>query len=745
MENNIAKKKFSVEGMTCSACSSHVEKDVSKIDGVKKVEVSLMSNSMVVEYDHTMTNISEIIAAVNNGGYKGALYKRNRNIDENNKIEVKKRKNKLIASIVLMIILMYFSMGKMLNLPVIEVLHQPNTSYLNAIIQIILVIPIMILNKHYFINGFKRLVKLSPNMDTLIAIGSSASFVYGIFATIMVIVGIINQDGEMINKYHMDLYFESCGMILTLVSLGKYLENKSKGKTTEAIGKLVNLAPSHAIKLNGEEEVVVDVDELVVGDVIIVKPGTNIPVDGVVISGVSNVDESTLTGEAIPVLKEKDGIVKSGTTNINGILKVKVICESSDSTLNKIIDLVEEASNSKAPIAQLADKVSLYFVPIVIGISIITFIVWMLIGKGFEFSLARAISVLVISCPCALGLATPVAVMVGTYKAVDYGMLIKSSEALETLYKVDTVVLDKTGTITYGRPVVTGVIAFNISKDELIKLAYSLEKNSEHPLSLSVVNYAKDNNYSYYPVDNFENVLGKGIVGVINDMKYFCGNNKLVKCDYDEKLYESLTNEGNTVIILSDEIKALGFITIKDQIKENSIEAVNLFNKLGISTYMLTGDNNNTAKKIANEVGIVNVISDVLPDKKGEVIEKLQTEGKIVAMVGDGINDSIALIKADVGLAIGSGTDIAIDAADVILMGESLENVAVAIRLSRTVINNIKLNLFWAFFYNSICIPIACGVLVPIGFTLNPMLGALAMSLSSICVVLNALRIKRFK
>ena len=404
-----------------------------------------MSNSMIVEFDNTKTSVNEIIQVVDSGGYKGSIYKKNRGLDEKNVIEVKKKKRSLIISIVLMIVLMYFSMGKMLNLPLPPVLTNHDTIYLNAIIQIIIVIPIMILNKHYFVNGFKRLFKLSPNMDTLIAIGSLASFVYGLFATIMMIIGVASQNHELVEKYHMDLYFESSGMILTLVSLGKYLENRSKKRTTEAIGKLVNLAPNKAILLKNNIEVEVDVEELVVGDIIVIKPGTNIPVDGEVIEGLSSIDESSLTGEALPLIKEVGSIVKSGTTNLNGVLKVKCICESEDSTLNKIIDLVEEASNSKAPMAKLADKVSLFFVPIVIGIAIITFIVWMLILKDFEFSLARSISVLVISCPCALGLATPVAIMVGTYKAVDFKSLIKSSEALEMLHKIDTIVLDKTG------------------------------------------------------------------------------------------------------------------------------------------------------------------------------------------------------------------------------------------------------------------------------------------------------------
>lgn len=475
------RKKFSVSGMTCSSCSAHVEHDVSLVEGVNHVEVSLMTNSMIVEYDEERVDEDKIIKAVENGGYSASIYVKDRKLNNDNKKEEKNKLKKLIASIILMLILMYFSMGPMIGLPLPLIFENHQYAYLNGLIQFIFLIPIIILNKHYFINGLKRLFKFSPNMDSLIALGSGASLVYGIFALIMIIIGIQTQNMALIERYHMELYFESAGMILTLVSLGKYFENRSKRKTTQAITKLLDLTPKMALLLKDNIEVEINVDDIKVGDVLIVKPGTSIPIDGKVIDGMSSVDESTLTGESMPVLKKIGSLVKSGTTNINGILKIEATCESNDTTLQKIIDLVDVASNSKAPIARLADKISLYFVPAVIGIAIVTFIVWILISHDFEFSLARAISILVISCPCALGLATPVAIMVGTYKAVNYGILIKSGESLETLHKVNTIILDKTGTITYGKPHVTDIITYHIDEEELLKIAYSLEKNSEHP------------------------------------------------------------------------------------------------------------------------------------------------------------------------------------------------------------------------------------------------------------------------
>ena len=709
------RKKFSVSGMTCSSCSAHVEHDVSLVEGVNHVEVSLMTNSMIVEYDEERVDENKIIKAVENGGYSASIYVKDRKLNNDNKKEEKNKLKKLIASIILMLILMYFSMGPMIGLPLPLIFENHQYAYLNGLIQFIFLIPIIILNKHYFINGLKRLFKFSQNM-------------------------------ALIERYHMELYFESAGMILTLVSLGKYFENRSKRKTTQAITKLLDLTPKMALLLKDNIEVEINVDDIKVGDVLIVKPGTSIPIDGKVIDGMSSVDESTLTGESMPVLKKIGSLVKSGTTNINGILKIEATCESNDTTLQKIIDLVDVASNSKAPIARLADKISLYFVPAVIGIAIVTFIVWILISHDFEFSLARAISILVISCPCALGLATPVAIMVGTYKAVNYGILIKSGESLETLHKVNTIILDKTGTITYGKPHVTDIITYHINEEELLKIAYSLEKNSEHPLSYSINQLAISKEITSYEVKHFENILGKGIKGVIHDQEYFIGNTSLINQEYDLKRYQELSNKGKTVIFVFTNREVLGMIALKDEVKPSTIDAIEMFKKLEVETIMLTGDNEDTAKVIAEECGITKVIAKVLPEQKAKVVEEVKASGKIVAMVGDGINDSVALTMANVGIAMGSGTDVAIESAEVVLMKDDLSEVATAIQLSKKVITNIKMNLFWAFFYNILFIPIAAGVLyAPFHITLSPMICALAMSLSSICVVLNALRINNFK
>lgn len=743
-ESMMVRKKFSVKGMTCSSCSAHVEHDVGSVKGVFKVEVSLMANTMIVDYDETLTNDEEIMKAVSKGGYSASIYVRDRGLNQSNQKEGKMKLKKLIASIILMIILMYFSMGQMLHLPTPGSVNHLN-SYLNAIIQLIILIPIIILNFHYFTNGFKRLFKLSPNMDSLIALGSSVSFFYGIYVLVILIIGKVTNDHDLVMAYHMKLYFESAGMILTLVSLGKYFENRSKRKTTEAISKLLALAPETALILKDGQEVEINIDDIKIGDIILVKPGTNIPIDGIVVDGKSSVDEASLTGEAIPILKEANSIVRSGTINLSGILKIKATCESNDTTLQKIVDLVEVASTSKAKVARLADKISLYFVPVVIGIALVTFIIWMLVGKPFEFSLTMAISVLVISCPCSLGLATPVAIMVGTYKAVSYGILIKSSESLETLHKVDTIILDKTGTITYGKPVVTDLISYQITKDELLKIAYSLEKNSEHPLAYSINSLAKKENIIPYEVTNFTNLLGQGVTGIINQKTYYCGTN-IKNLSLEKTNYDNLTKEGKKVIIVSTDENVLGLIALKDEVKPTSIKAIKQFKDLNIKVVMLTGDNHDVASLIANECGIDEVVSDVMPEGKASVVQNYKDKAHTIAMVGDGINDSVALTMADVGIAMGSGTDIAIESAEIVLMKDNLEEVATAIKLSKKVLNNIKMNLFWAFFYNCLFIPIAAGVLYPFfKITLNPMLCALAMSLSSICVVLNALRINTFK
>ena len=742
----MVRKKFTVRGMTCSSCSAHVEHSVSKLDGVASVQVNLMGATMHVEYDDAILSENDIINTVNSGGFVASIYEKNRAFNVENEKQEKKKFKKLVASIVLMIVLMYFSMGEMLNLPLPKLFENHKYIYINGLIQLVLVIPIIILNSHYYTNGFKRLIKLSPNMDSLVALGSVASLIYGLFSLIMLMIGSFTNNHTLIEEYHMQLYFESAGMILALVSLGKYIENKSKGKTTKAISKLLDLAPKTAILLKDNEELEINVDDIKIDDVIIIKPGTNIPIDGIVINGTSSVNESSLTGESIPVLKEKDCLVKSGTINLNGVLYIKATCESSDTTLQKIIDLVEVASNSKAPIARLADKVSLYFVPIVILISIISFIIWMIVGKPVEFSLARAISVLVISCPCALGLATPIAIMLGTYKAVDFGILFKSGVALETLHKVDTIVFDKTGTLTYGMPKITDIYPYNITEEELVKVAYSVEKNSEHPVAFSINTYAEENNIEPYETTNFENIIGYGVKATINNDIIQCVKKEMVNIKYDNNIYTKFTNEGKSVIFVIKNNELLGMIALKDVVKPTSINAIKNLKQMKKTPIMLTGDNELLASIVAKECGIDIYISGVLPDQKANEIEKLKKEGKVVAMVGDGINDSVALTTSSVGIAIGSGTDVAIESAQAVLMNDDLNNIITMLKLSDKVINNIKMNLFWAFFYNILFIPIAAGALYPLfNIVLNPMICALSMSLSSICVVLNTLRITRFK
>lgn len=740
------RKKFNVGGMTCSSCSAHVEHDVQKLEGIQQVEVSLMTGTMIVEFDETITSIQQIIEAVQKGGYSASIYDRSKKLNEANDKEEKKKRNVLITSIILLIILMYFSMGSMLGLPLPSIFSNHEYAYLNGLIQLILLIPILIMNRHYFINGTKRLFRLSPNMDSLIALGSIASLGYGLFAWIMVILGVINQRHDWIDTYHMELYFESSAMIVVFVSLGKFVEKKSKGKATKAIGELLDLTPKTAILVRDNTELEIEVDDIQIGDVVLVKPGALIPIDGKVVEGISSVDESSLTGESVPVTKEMGSLVKSGTTNLNGVMKIEATCESFDTTLQKIIDLVDVASNSKASTARLADKVSLFFVPIVIAIALVTFVIWMIVKHDFEFSLARAISVLVISCPCALGLATPVAIMVGTYKAVRYGILIKSGESLENLCIVDTVVLDKTGTLTRGLPVVTDVIPIHASQQELLQIAATLEKNSEHPLSYSIVEYAKQNQVELLEVVEFENCIGQGVKGKIDGVEYFCGQASFLNTSYNSEQYEQLLSEGKTVVFVFSKQSVLGIIALRDELKTTSVQAVEALKALHIDVVMLTGDQKKVADVIASKAHIVHVISQVMPEEKANAIEKLRQEGRKIAMVGDGINDSVALMKSDIGIAMGSGTDVAIDCAEVVLMKDDLTDIPTAIALSKKVIRTIKMNLFWAFFYNACFIPIAAGALYYInGLVLSPMLCAIAMSLSSICVVLNALRINTFR
>ena len=750
-------KKFNVTGMTCSACSASVEKAVKKLEGINSVSVNLLTNSMVVHYNEEVIDENNIIEAVTSAGYGASVFSKNKNeIKVSDKMrvedEIKEMKKRLIISFAFLIPLMYISMGHMMGLPLPSFLSGLENAISYGMTQFLLALVIVYVNRKYYQVGFKTLFKGSPNMDTLIAIGSSAAMVYGIFAIYRMGYGLGIQDFELVEKYHMDLYFESAAMILTLITLGKYLEKKSKGKTSEAITKLIDLAPKTATILRNNKEVIVPIEEVLKDDIVIVKPGESIPVDGVIIQGSSSIDQSAITGESIPVEKNIGDKVIAATINKNGYFKFKAEKVGDDTTLAQIISLVEDASSSKAPIAKLADKISGVFVPVVISISIIATIVWLLVGKSFEFSLSIGIAVLVISCPCALGLATPVAIMVGTGKGAENGILIKSAEALETAHKVQTVVLDKTGTITEGKPKVTEIVVnSNINKNELLKIAASIEKPSEHPLADAIVEKAKKENITLLDVDNFISITGKGIKAEINNKIYYAGNLSLMKennIDYSkfQKVINDLAKKGKTPLCFSDDSILFGVIAVADTIKPTSKKAIEEFKNMGINIVMLTGDNKNTAEAIRKELNIDKIIAEVLPQDKEKEVRKIQESGKKVVMIGDGINDAPALARADVGIAIGAGTDIAIESADIVLMKSDLLDGVTTIKLSKAVIKNIKENLFWAFFYNAIGIPLAAGVFYNIlGWKLNPMFGAFAMSLSSVCVVSNALRLKLFK
>lgn len=750
-------KKFSVTGMTCSACSASVEKAVKKLEGINYVSVNLLTNSMIVDYNEEGIDENNIIEAVISAGYGASVFSKNKNeIKVSDKIkvedEIKEMKKRLIISFTFLIPLIYISMGHMMGLPLPSFLRGLENAISYGMTQFLLALVIAYVNRKYYEVGFKTLFKGSPNMDTLIAIGSSAAMIYGIFAIYGMGYGLGIQDFELVEKYHMDLYFESAAMILALITLGKYLEKKSKGKTSEAITKLMDLAPKTATVLRNNKELTISIEDFIKDDIVIVKPGESIPVDGVIIEGNSSIDQSAITGESIPVEKNVGDKVIAATINKNGYFKFKAENVGDDTTLAQIISLVEDASSSKAPIAKLADKISGIFVPVVISISIISTIVWLLVGKSFEFSLSIGIAVLVISCPCALGLATPVAIMVGTGKGAENGILIKSAEALETAHKIKTVVLDKTGTITEGKPKVTDIIVnSNINKNELLKIAASIEKPSEHPLADAIIEKAKKENITLLDVDNFISITGKGIKAEINNKIYYSGNLSLMKennidCSNFEKVINNLAQKGKTPLCFSDNSILLGVIAVADIIKPTSKKAIKEFKKMGINIVMLTGDNKNTAEAIRKELNIDKVIAEVLPQDKEKEVRKIQESGKKVAMIGDGINDAPALARADIGIAIGAGTDIAIESADIVLMKNDLLDGVTTIKLSKAVIKNIKENLFWAFFYNAIGIPLAAGVFYNIlGWKLNPMFGAFAMSLSSVCVVLNALRLKLFK
>ncbi len=756
--------KFNIQGMTCSSCSSHVEKAVSKLEGVKNVTVNLLLNNMIVNYDETIVDNEKIIQAVLESGYDASLYektkeeKRKEKEGNQTKDNIKIMKNRLIISICFFIPLMYIAMHHMLyewfGLPVPEMIkmlfHGKENAITFGFTQFLLLLPIIYVNRNYFIVGLKRLFKGTPNMDSLIAIGSIAAIIYGIFAIYMIGYGLGHNQMELVEQYSMDIYFESAGTILTLVTVGKYLEAKSKRKTGDAISKLINLIPKTAIVIRGGKEIELNLEEIVVGDIIVIKPGGSIPVDGIIIEGNSSVDQSNITGESIPIDKTIGETLISGTINKSGYLKMKATKVGDHTTLSQIIKLVEEASNSKAPIAKIADKVSGIFVPAVISIAFLTIVIWILVGQSFEFALTMGIAVLVISCPCALGLATPVAIMVGTGKGAENGILIKSAEALEVLHSVDTIVLDKTGTITEGKPKVTDIVS-SLSQKELLKIAGSLEKKSEHPLAEAIVEKAKEEEIEILEVKEFMTISGRGIKGKIDGTNYFGGNKSFMKennIDINSIISQSneLLRQGKTVLYFANENNIIGMIAVADTVKDTSYQAIQELKRKNIEVDMLTGDNKIVAQTIGNELGIDKVISEVLPQDKEKEVENLQKQGKKVAFVGDGINDSPALVKANVGMAIGSGTDIAVESADIVLMKNRLVDVVTAIDLSKAVIKNIKMNLFWAFFYNIIGIPVACGIFYPIfGLKLNPMIGAAAMSLSSVCVVSNALRLKKFQ
>ena len=747
--------KFDVTGMTCSACVAHVEKSVSKLSAVQSVNVNLLTNSMTVSYDDSVLNVDAIESSVENAGYQAHLHNSTTTSQPTInfvQIEQDEMKMRWWVSLAFLLPLMYISMGHMFALPLPHLFHGAENALTMAFTQFLLTLPITFVNKKYFINGFKTLFKGAPNMDSLIAIGSSAAIVYGIYAIYRIGFALGRADMLSVEGFSHDLYFESGATILTLITLGKYLEAKSKSRTSNAISRLMDLAPKTAIVIRENSELEIPIEQVLVGDIVVVKPGQSVPVDGVVSSGNSSVDESALTGESMPVYKEIGASVLSASINKSGYFTIRATKVGKDTTLSHIIQLVEEASSSKAPISKLADKISAVFVPVVISIAILSTVVWLLLGYPFDFALSIGIAVLVISCPCALGLATPVAIMVGTGKGAEHGILIKSAEALEMAHKIDTVVLDKTGTITEGKPRVTNIfIGKTITENQLLEIAASLEKPSEHPLAEAILLEAASRGLKLQTVHNFRAIAGLGLEAVIDNTPFIAGNQKLMS---DKKVLlhdfvavsDQMANEGKTPLFVANEREVVGLIAVADIIKPTSREAVELLQNMGMNVVMLTGDNAKTAAAIQYQLGISTVIAEVMPQDKDKEISKLQAAGKMVAMVGDGINDAPALMRSNLGIAIGAGTDVAIESADVVLMRSDLMDAVTTLRLSKAVIINIKQNLFWAFFYNIIGIPLAAGVFYAVlGWKLNPMFAAAAMSFSSVTVVLNALRLTSFK
>lgn len=757
------KEQFDITGMTCSACSARIEKSVSKLSGIQEVSVNLLKNSMVASYDESVLNTPEIVRAVEKAGY-GAFPKvpaqdKNKSggraaVPEIStaQAEYKQMKQWLLLSALFTIPLFYISMGHMMGWPLPGGLLGMENAMSFAFTQFLFLVPVVFINFKYYRMGFKTLVHGSPNMDSLIAIGSGAAVVYGIYAIYKIGIGLGHGDMAMVHSFTMDLYFESAGMILTLITLGKTLEARAKGKTSDAITKLMNLAPKTAVVEREGQEIQIPVEEVCQGDTLIVKAGESVPVDGVVVEGFSAVDESAITGESIPSEKGVGDKVISATINKSGYFKMQATKVGDDTTLAQIVRLVDEATSSKAPIAKLADKVSGIFVPTVIGIALVAIVGWLLAGYGFEFALSIGISILVISCPCALGLATPTAIMVGTGKGATNGILIKSAEALETAHNVDTVVLDKTGTITQGTPAVTNVLCRDgVQQKELMQVAASLEKLSEHPLADAIVSEAERKGLVFQQVKDFKQIPGEGITGQIGGELCLAGNRRLMDSNGISgsslfELSEAMAADGKTPLFFARAGQLIGVIAVADVVKPTSSQAVKELSSMGIEVVMLTGDNAKPAEAIRRQVGVDRVVAEVFPQDKEKEIRRLQGMGKKVAMVGDGINDAPALARADVGIAIGAGTDVAIESADIVLMKSDLLDVSTAIQLSKAVIRNIKQNLFWAFIYNIIGIPIAAGLFyLSFNLKLNPMIGAFAMSFSSVFVVSNALRLRWFK
>ena len=766
------KETYDITGMSCAACSARIEKGISGMEGMQQCSVNLLKNSMTVSYDEAKLDSGKIIHQVEDIGYGASLHQtqgskttgasgRGKNGATDAAAEAAKQmKQRLIVSLVFTIPLFYISMGHMAGWPLPPWLLGARNHMIFAFTQFLLVLPVLIAGGHYFKNGLRNLWHRSPNMDSLIALGSGAAFVYGIYAIYKIAWGFSIEDMDMVETFGMNLYFESSAMILTLITLGKFMEARAKSKTSEAITKLMDLAPKTAKVLRNGQEEEISVDDVQNGDILVVRDGDTVPVDGKITEGFASVDESAITGESLPVDKQTGDPVTGGTINRTGYFQMEATAVGEHTTLSKIIQLVDDATSSKAPIAKLADRVSSVFVPVVITIALLAAILWLLAGQSFEFALSVAISVLVISCPCALGLATPTAIMVGTGRGAAKGILIKSAEALEITHSIDTVVLDKTGTVTQGKPVVTDVIALEAdgktagentqAYTELLQLAFSLEKMSSHPLAEAIVKKAEACSAAFQEVSDYEMIPGQGIAGTIDKARCLAGNRKLMETNRIDisvaaGLQEKLADESKTPLYFAQGGKFLGVIAAADVVKPTSREAIARLQEMGMDVIMLTGDNARTAEAIKKQVGIKTVIADVLPQDKEEKVRQLQEQGHKVAMVGDGINDAPALARADVGIAIGAGTDVAIESADIVLMKSDLMDAASAVSLSRAVMRNIKQNLFWAFFYNAIGIPVAAGVLYPaFHILLNPMIGAAAMSFSSVSVVSNALRLRFF-